>query len=67
MWQRAARALALVRGRSFVIPDDLQDTAEPVLAHRVLLSDPVMGNDWETNQRERAIIRSILDETPVLR
>ncbi len=66
-WQRAARAIALVRGRPFVIPDDLQDTAEAVLAHRILLSDPVIGNDWERNQRERRVIRSILDATPVPR
>jgi MoxR-like ATPase len=32
-WQRCAQALALVRGRPFVIPDDLQETAELVLAH----------------------------------
>ena len=66
-WQRAARALALVRGRSFVTPDDLQDTAEAVLAHRVMLADPVIGSDWERSRRERTAIRTILDGTPVPR
>jgi len=64
-WQRSAQALALVRGRAFVIPDDLQDTAVPVLAHRVLLVDPLVGTDWEKSRRERAVIRSILEATPV--
>lgn len=33
---RAAQALAGVRGRDYVLPDDVQDTAIPVLAHRIL-------------------------------
>ena len=32
---RAAKARAIVRGRSYVIPDDLSELAVPVLAHRV--------------------------------
>lgn len=34
---RAARALAVARGRAFVIPEDLRELAVPVLAHRVLV------------------------------
>jgi MoxR-like ATPase len=34
---RAARALALVRGRSYVVPDDIRSLAGPVLSHRVSL------------------------------
>jgi MoxR-like ATPase len=33
---RATRALALVRGRPYVIPEDVRELAVPVLAHRVL-------------------------------
>jgi len=66
-WHRSAQALAMVRGRAFVTPDDLQDTAEAVLAHRVLLSDPLVGEGWERSRRERAVIRSILESTPVPR
>ena len=33
---RASQALALIRGRSFVTPDDVQRLAVPVLAHRVI-------------------------------
>ncbi len=66
-WQRSAQALALVRGRAFVTPDDLQDSAEAVLAHRVLVADPVLGSGWERSQRERELIRSLLDGVPVPR
>lgn len=66
-WQRCAQALALVRGRPYVIPDDLQETAEPVLAHRVLLADPLAGDGWERSRRERAVIRTILEGVPVPR
>ena len=33
---RAAQALALTQGRGFVIPDDVQRLAVPVLAHRII-------------------------------
>jgi MoxR-like ATPase len=66
-WQRSAQALALVRGRAFVIPDDLQDTADAVLAHRVLLADQMIGDDYERSRRERAVIRSVLEMVPVPR
>lgn len=66
-WQRSAQALALVRGRPFVIPDDLQDTAEAVLAHRVLPADPLADASWERSHQERAVIRAVLEATPVPR
>ena len=34
-WLRMARARALLTGREFVTPDDLQSLAMPCLAHRV--------------------------------
>jgi MoxR-like ATPase len=36
--QRAARARAAAAGRMYVIPDDIKALAEPVLAHRLVLS-----------------------------
>ena len=36
--QRVARARAAASGRSYVIPDDLKTLAEPVLAHRLLIT-----------------------------
>ena len=35
---RAARALALVQDRDFVLPDDIKALAVPVMAHRIILS-----------------------------
>jgi len=35
--QQAAQALAAIRGRNYVLPDDVKALAVPVLAHRVLL------------------------------
>jgi MoxR-like ATPase len=66
-WQRCAQALALVRGRPFVVPDDLQETAEPALAHRVMLADPLVGDGWERSRREGAVIRAIVESVPVPR
>jgi MoxR-like ATPase len=34
----SGRALALLRGRDFVTPDDIKEMAAPVLGHRVILS-----------------------------
>ena len=34
---RCAQALAAIRGRDYVIPDDVKELAVPVLAHRILL------------------------------
>lgn len=35
---RASQALAMLRGRDFVLPDDIQELVEPVLAHRIILN-----------------------------
>lgn len=35
---RASQALAALRGRDFVLPDDIQELVVPILAHRILLS-----------------------------
>ncbi len=43
--QRACRALALVEGRDYVIPDDVVRLAVPVMAHRVILATGE-GGGW---------------------
>ena len=35
---RAGRALALIRGRDYVLPDDIKELATAVLAHRIVLT-----------------------------
>ena len=38
MLLRAAKSLALLRGREHALPDDVQELAEPVLSHRLVLA-----------------------------
>ena len=63
-WYYAAQALAVVEKRDFVTPDDVKRLAIPVLAHRV-----VCRGLMHEGQRDRAkaVIRRILQETPVPR
>ncbi|HET8524372.1 MAG TPA: hypothetical protein VFL82_14140, partial [Thermomicrobiales bacterium] len=35
---RAAKALAIMRGRGMVLPDDVKQLVGPVLGHRIILS-----------------------------
>jgi MoxR-like ATPase len=37
---KAARVLAALRGRDFLLPDDVQELALPCLAHRIILNAP---------------------------
>jgi len=57
---RAAKALAALRGRDHALPDDVQALAPSVLAHRLLLSYEVEGD-----QRE-AVIRDAVERVPAL-
>ena len=57
---RASKALAALEGRDHVLPDDVQALAPSVLAHRLLLSYEVDGD-----QRE-AVIRQAIDRVPAL-
>jgi MoxR-like ATPase len=36
---RAGQAFAALRGRSYVLPDDIKQLVQPVLAHRLVISD----------------------------
>ena len=58
--QRAARARAATRNRTYVLPDDIKALAEPVLAHRILLSPEAQV----TGITAREVVRSILDTVP---
>jgi len=58
---RAGQALAALRGRDFVTPDDLQTLARPVLAHRLILSP----ESRLRGQSAEDVIKRLLDQTPV--
>ena len=64
---RAAKARAIVKGRSYVVPDDLSELAVPVLAHRVRVhgSDPgLLRGDARRNDAER-IVHEIVQRVDV--
>lgn len=42
---RCCQALAAIRGRDYVIPDDVKELAEPVLAHRIMLRSVGSSSD----------------------
>ncbi len=58
---RAGQALAAIRGRDYVVPDDVKLLAAPVLAHRVIVSPAARIRSVDT----RAIVSDILDDVPV--
>jgi MoxR-like ATPase len=56
---RAARAHAALTGRDYVIPDDLQDLAVPVLAHRLLPSVEAQGQRRLPEQVVTELVRRV--------
>ena len=57
----AARAMATIAGREYVAPDDVKRVAQPVLAHRLVLTP-----DARVEQVDKAtVVQSVLDEVPV--
>ncbi|MFC9919297.1 AAA family ATPase [Agromyces binzhouensis] len=63
---RAAKAHAAMHGRDFVLPDDVDALAVPVLAHRLVpTSRAVGGHDHDGGPLIDQIVRRIVGETPV--
>jgi MoxR-like ATPase len=60
--QRSARALALVEGRNYCLPDDIKLLAPLVFSHRVIVHS---RSESARQQAEREIIEEILEEIPV--
>ena len=58
---KAAQALAGLRGRDFVTPEDLKDLAAPVLAHRLVLKPESLMRGVNA----QAAMEQILDRVPV--
>ncbi len=57
---RASMALALVRGREYVVPEDIKELAVPVLAHRLVCARTIDGS-----RRTAAVMEQILNSVPV--
>jgi len=60
---RAAKAQAALSGREYVLPDDLQRLAQPVLAHRVLLT----AEAQIARRGAEAVVAEVLRSVPVPR
>jgi MoxR-like ATPase len=58
---RAAQARALLRGRRYVLPDDVKALASPVLSHRLVLQE----QQRLQGQEAAGIVDQILGEVPV--
>jgi MoxR-like ATPase len=57
---RVAQAAAILRGRDYVLPDDVKDVAGAVLSHRVLLASDAGAQ----THRARDLIEEILNTVP---
>ena len=58
---RATRALALLRGRDYALPQDLQDIAPDILRHRLVLSYDALADDIPADH----IVNRIMQSVPV--
>ena len=55
----AARALGFLRGRAYVLPEDITDVAPDVLRHRVVRTYDAMADEISSDQIVSAILRAI--------
>jgi MoxR-like ATPase len=58
---KSSQALALIRGRDYVSPDDIQYLAKPVLSHRMILKSDIRKRIVKQDE----IIDSIINSTKV--
>ena len=59
--QKGARAMAFIRGRAFVMPEDIKAVATDILRHRILLSYEAEAEDVTTND----VVASLLNHVKV--
>jgi MoxR-like ATPase len=57
----AARALALIRGRDYVIPEDVSELAKDALHHRIVLSYEALAAEIGAD----SIVQSVLEAVPM--
>ncbi|RZK32430.1 MAG: ATPase, partial [Hymenobacter sp.] len=58
---RAARAVAYLDGRDYVLPEDIKDVALDVLNHRILMTYEAEADGIQT----RDLIEGILRKVPI--
>jgi len=64
--ERAARAWALLHGRDFVVPEDVERLFAPVILHRLLLTSAFLARTRATGGRDAVaeITRACLERAP---
>ncbi|GAA0967084.1 MoxR family ATPase [Acrocarpospora macrocephala] len=55
----AGRALALLRGRDYLLPDDVRDVAVDVMSHRLMLTFDALADGIEPEDVVRQILMSV--------
>ena len=58
---RLSSARAVLKGRDFVLPDDVKEVAVPALAHRLILA----ADPWIRGVKPQSVVEGILKDTPV--
>jgi len=58
---RAGRAIALLRGRDYALPQDVQDVAPDILRHRLVLSYDALADDISADQ----VVDRVLSTVPL--
>ena len=61
----AARAVALIHGRDYVLPTDVQAVAKDVMAHRLVLGFDAVADDIVPTQVVERIVAMVPPPTPV--
>jgi MoxR-like ATPase len=59
----AGRALALLRGRDYVLPTDVRDLARDVLRHRIVLTYEALAAGVDADR----VLDDVLEQVPVPR
>jgi len=54
-----ARALAMLRGRRYVLPEDLVDLVPDVLRHRIVLSYEALAEDIDADELVRRVLAAV--------
>jgi len=55
----AAKAIAVIKGRDFVTPDDIQYVVDPVLAHRITIAPEREMEGVSPSKIINALMRSV--------
>jgi MoxR-like ATPase len=55
----SARALALLRGRDYVLPEDVRDVAREVMSHRIMLTFDALADGIDTHEVVAQILAAV--------